>query len=129
MQIIRTLGLGALLGLAALTAAPQAHANEIEGNWQRADTGASRIRFSKCGEAFCASLTWLKDPNGPAKVGQRVFYDMKPDGAARWAGKAFNPEDGKTYTGKASISGNTLTTQGCIAGGLICKSVSWTRLQ
>ena len=39
----------------------------------------------------------------------------------------FNPEDGKTYTGKMSLSGGTLTTQGCAMGGMICKSSTWTR--
>ncbi|OYU49444.1 MAG: hypothetical protein CFE31_08140 [Rhizobiales bacterium PAR1] len=91
------------------------------------DTGASKVRIAKCGEAYCGSLVWLKDPNGPAKVGQRIFYDMKPAGEDKWEGKAFNPEDGKTYSGKMTLSGSTLTTAGCALGGLICKSVSWAR--
>ena len=118
----------ALVALGMLAGAGAAMAQEVSGVWER-DTGASRVRFSKCGEALCGTISWLKEQAGPAKVGQRIFYDMKPSGANKWNGSAFNPEDGKTYTGKASISGNTLTTQGCIAGGLICKSVSWTRLQ
>ena len=39
-------------------------------------------------------------PNGPAKIGEQVFFDMKPNGANAWAGTAYNPEDGKRYTGK-----------------------------
>ena len=46
---------------------------------------------------------------------------MKPDGV-RLEGSAFNPDDGQTYTGKMSLSGATLTTQGCAMGGMICKS-------
>ena len=95
---------------------------------QERDTGASRVRFSKCGEALCGSLSWLKDPNGPAKVGQRIFYDMKPNGANKWSGSAFNPEDGKTYSGTMTLSGSTLTTAGCVMGGLICRSVKWNRM-
>jgi len=114
----------AVLGLLAGVAS--AGAQEVVGVWER-DTGASRVRFSKCGEALCGSLSWLKDQNGPAKVGQRIFYDMKPNGANKWSGSAFNPEDGKTYSGTMSLSGNTLTTAGCVMGGLICRSVKWNR--
>jgi uncharacterized protein (DUF2147 family) len=109
-----------------LTAAPS-QAQEVLGTWLR-ETGASRVKFDKCGDAVCGTLAWLKpgaDPN--AKVGMRVFYDMKPSGANAWTGSAFNPEDGKTYSGKMSLSGNTLTTSGCAMGGLICKSTTWTR--
>lgn len=117
-----------LLGLAALALglAGPAVAQDVTGTWLR-DTGASRVRFQKCGEAMCGTISWLKDPNGPAKLGQRIFYDMKPSGAGKWSGSAFNPEDGKTYSGTMSLSGDTLTTSGCVFGGMICRSVTWSR--
>lgn len=125
----RTLGWKSL-GLAAILlsgAAGGAWAQEALGNWQR-DSGASRVRIAKCGEALCGTLSWLKDTSGPAKVGQRIFYDMKPNGANKWSGSAFNPEDGKTYSGTMTLAGDTLTTAGCVMGGLICRSVVWKRL-
>ncbi len=97
------------------------------GTWLR-DNGNSRVRIAPCGPNFCGTLTWVKDPSGPAKVGQRIFYDMAPAGANAWAGKAFNPEDGKTYSGKLTLSGSTMTTSGCVLGGLICRSVSWSKV-
>ncbi len=97
------------------------------GTWLR-DNGNSRVRIAPCGPNFCGTLTWVKDPSGPAKVGQRIFYDMAPAGANAWAGKAFNPEDGKTYSGKLTLSGSTMTTSGCVLGGLICRSVSWKKV-
>lgn len=118
--------LAAFAALGLLVGASGAAAQEVVGTWER-DTGASRVRFTKCGEALCGSLSWLKDTNGPAKVGQRIFYDMKPNGANKWSGSAFNPEDGKTYSGTMTLSGNTLTTAGCVMGGLICRSVKWNR--
>ncbi len=57
--------------------------------------------------------------------GQRVFYDMKPNGEGRWVGKAFNPEDGKTYSGKVSVNGKQMVTEGCALAGLVCRSVNW----
>lgn len=118
--------LAAFAALGLLAGVSGAAAQEVVGTWER-DTGASRVRFSKCGEALCGSLSWLKDTNGPAKVGQRIFYDMKPNGANKWSGSAFNPEDGKTYSGTMTLSGNMLTTAGCVMGGLICRSVKWNR--
>lgn len=117
----------ALVALGMLAGAGAAMAQEVSGVWER-DTGASRVRFSKCGEALCGTISWLKEQAGPAKVGQRIFYDMKPSGANKWSGSAFNPEDGKTYSGTMALSGGTLTTAGCVMGGLICRSARWTRL-
>jgi uncharacterized protein (DUF2147 family) len=116
----------AAAGFAVAGFAAPALAQDVTGIWQR-DTGASRVRFSKCGEAVCGTLAWLRDTSGPAKVGQRIFYDMKPSGTGKWSGSAFNPEDGKTYSGTMSLAGDTLTTAGCVMGGLICRTVKWSR--
>lgn len=116
------------LASTALLATP-AFADDVTGTWQR-DTGASHVKFAACGAAMCGTIAWLKPGvETPAKVGQRIFYDMKADGANAWSGTAFNPEDGKTYTGKMTLAGGTLTTQGCALGGLICKSTTWTKVK
>ena len=112
--------------LFAFASAP-AIAGDANGVWLR-DTGASRVKIAPCGGALCGHIVWLKDPaNNPAKMGERVFFDMKPNGDNAWEGSAFNPENGKTYSGTMKLSGNTLTTAGCVLGGIICKSVTWTR--
>lgn len=102
-------------------------ADDLVGNWQRSD-GTSRIRMAPCGGGICGTVTWLKNPDSPGKVGQQVFFGMKPSGAGSWSGSAFNPEDGKTYSGSASVSGASLTTKGCALGGLVCKTVTWSRM-
>ena len=118
--------LAAFAALGLLASVSAAASQDVVGTWER-DTGASRVRFTKCGDALCGSLSWLKDEQGPAKVGQRIFYDMKPSGAGKWTGSAFNPEDGKTYSGTMTLAGDKLTTSGCVLGGLICRSVVWNR--
>ncbi len=101
---------------------------DVTGTWMR-ENGESRVRFSKCGDTLCGTVVWLKNQaDTKSKVGLRVFFDMVPNGDNTWNGKAFNPEDAKTYTGKMTLSGNTLTTQGCVIGGLFCRSVNWTRV-
>ena len=109
-----------------LLALSPALAGDPSGAWLR-ESGASRVKISKCGAAYCGSIVWLKDTSGPAKVGQRVFFDMVSSGEDKWEGKAFNPEDGKTYTGKMVLAGSKLTTSGCALGGLVCKSVKWSK--
>jgi uncharacterized protein (DUF2147 family) len=114
-----------------------AHADP-SGVWLR-DNGQSRIRIASCGAALCGTIVWLQTPrndeNNPnaaqrsrSLVGVRVFFDMRPNGDNRWSGQAYNPEDGRTYRGNMSLSGRTLTTQGCAFGGMICRSVTWSRV-
>jgi uncharacterized protein (DUF2147 family) len=108
-----------------LAGAP-ALAVEAEGVWTRED-GTSRIEFSPCGPALCGTIVWLKNANTPAHVGQKVFFDMMRADQNSWAGQAFNPEDGRTYSGKMVLIGKKLKTSGCVFGGLICKTVHWVR--
>jgi uncharacterized protein (DUF2147 family) len=117
-----------LILIALIISSNLAFAGDVVGEWARTD-GKGKVRFAPCGDAMCGTVTWLKDPTGPAKVGQRVFFDMKPSGENVWGGTAFNPDDGKQYAGKMTLSGGSLVTSGCALGGLICKSVSWTRAQ
>ena len=110
----------------AVTVAVPAMAGSALGIWQRTD-GQARVQFSPCNGGYCGTIVWLRDPNGPAHVGQQVFFGMGQTGPNSWTGSAFNPEDGKTYDGSMTLSGNRLTTQGCALGGMICKTVYWTR--
>ena len=117
-----------LLPFAALLAlASSAFAADVAGEWAR-DDGKAKVRFARCGGgAVCGSITWLRDANSPAKIGQEVFFDMKPSGEGTWTGSAFNPDDGRTYSGKMTLAGERLNTAGCVLGGLICKSYDWSR--
>ena len=112
--------------VAAMSSATPARAADALGVWLH-EAGTSKVRIAKCGDALCGHIIWLKSDKSPAKVGQRIFYDMKPSGENAWAGSAFDPESEKTYTGKMTLSGNALKTSGCALGGLICRSVTWSR--
>ena len=112
--------------ISTILLAGAAQAGDASGTWLR-ENGESKVKIAPCGEALCGFVVWVKDPKHQDNVGKRVFYDMAPSGDDKWKGKAFNPEDGKTYTGTMTLSGNRLTTAGCVLGGLICRSVSWNR--
>jgi uncharacterized protein (DUF2147 family) len=120
---------GLCLGLTTflLTTSPSL-ADEVFGTWLR-DTGALQVRFEPCGDAICGNVVWLKPgSDSKAKVGQRLFFDMRPAGANSWTGKAASPDSGSIYSGKMSVEGSTLSTSGCMVGGLVCKSANWRRV-
>lgn len=115
-----------MLGLSLV--ATGAAAAELAGFWERS-TGTSRIRFEPCGDALCGKIAWLRPGlKSKAFVGQPVFLKLARTGETLWTGEAFNPEDGRTYQGRVSIDGKTLTTTGCVLGGLICKSETWKKV-
>ena len=111
-----------------LSAASPSFASELSGVWLR-DTGEARVKFDSCGDAMCGTIIWLKPGiDSKAKIGQRVFYDMRPAGNNSWTGKALGPDTGSVYFGKLSVQGSNLSSSGCIAGGMICRSMNWTRV-
>ncbi len=137
--------LAAITLLLALAASDSARAAEPTGTWLT-QSGASRIKIADCGGALCGTIAWLKEPNdesGKPKtdknnpdeskrskplIGVLIVLGMKPSGANKWAGQVYNAEDGKTYSGNLTLTGdNSLQLQGCALGGLLCKSQTWTR--
>jgi uncharacterized protein (DUF2147 family) len=112
--------------LLAIAPLPAAAAGDLLGEWAR-DDGKGSVRFAPCGDALCGTITAKSKPDAPGSIGQKVFYDMKPDGENFWRGSAFNPDDGREYSGKITLEGGGLTTAGCVLGGLICKSLTWSR--
>ena len=115
------------VAIVAVLAAGPALADDVTGTWLR-ETGLSKVKFGPCGGAICGTLVWIKPGvDTPAKVGQRLFFDMKPTGPNAWSGSYSNPDDNKTYDAKMTLSGGTLTTAGCAMGGMICRSSTWTR--
>ena len=119
-------------------AAP-AFAGDATGVWMRS-SGSSKIKIDACGSALCGTVVWEKNPRkdiynpDAAKrdepiVGRKVLLGLKPSGTPdQWKGEVYNAEDGKTYTGYITLKdANTLNLQGCVLGGLICKSDTWSR--
>jgi uncharacterized protein (DUF2147 family) len=124
-----------------------ARAADATGTWFTADKD-SQVRIANCGGAICGTLVWLKEPNDPATgrpktdknnadaskqgrplIGVQIVLSMKPASTPQqWSGDVYNAGDGKTYSGSFTLTGaNTAELKGCVMGGLICKSQTWTR--
>ncbi len=140
------------VGLSALGLNPVAPAFAADpgpmGTWYTGDKD-SQVRITNCGGALCGALVWLKEPNDPATgrpktdknnadagkqsrplLGVEIVLGMKPSGTPnQWAGDVYNASDGKTYSGSFTLTGPySAELKGCVLGGLICKSQTWTRM-
>ena len=58
-----------------------------------------------------------------------LVRNMAPKGDGYYAGKVWRPSNDKIYVGKMQMSGNKLKLKGCVAGGLLCSSQTWTRVK
>ena len=101
-----------------LSAAPALAAEPIIGTWKR--TSGTIIEYQNCGgDDYCGTVL-----NGEFKgksIGKMTGKDSS------YKGTVNKLDEGKTYSGKASVSGSTLSLAGCVAGGLICKTEKLTR--
>ena len=140
---LRATGLAAvLLGAFYLPA----FAADPLGTWLT-EEGKATVRVTDCAGALCGTIVALKEPNDAATgkpkvdknnvdaskrtrpiIGVQLVTGLKPAGANKWSGQIYNPEDGKTYNANVTLQNpNTITVQGCILGGVICKTNTWTR--
>lgn len=128
-----------ILAAAAVAAlATAASADAVDGLWktQPGETGDYlHVSIGPCGSAICGTIDNVFAPNGDERlgdenVGKQIIFDMIPDGDGAYGnGKIWAPDNGKTYNGKMSLNGNTLTVKGCVAGGLICRGQDWARIE
>lgn len=95
------------------------HADPILGNWKTQKGATAAI--TSCGGGFCITL------KSGQHSGKRIGT-FSASGSGNYSGKVTDPENDKTYNGKATLSGNTLKMGGCVLGGLICRNENWTRL-
>ena len=147
MRILRTATLAAVSAVVlALNVAAPAFAADPVGTWLTGDK-KGKVKIVNCGGAICGSLAWMQEPNDPEThqpktdkhnsdaskqgrplIGIPIVLSMKPNGADVWQGQVYNAEDGGTYTGSFTVTGaNSAELKGCVMGGLICKSQTWTR--
>lgn len=147
MKTCRTTAIAAASVIAlALAAIAPAYAADPLGTWLTGDK-KGKVKIVNCGGAICGHLTWLAEPNDPEThrpktdknnkdankqgrplLGVAIVLGMKPAGGNKWEGQVYNAEDGGTYTGSFTMtSANTAELKGCVMGGLLCKSQTWTR--
>lgn len=121
--------------VAALTmVAGAALADPIEGVWktQPDDDAYAHIKMSPCGSEICGTIFRTFDDSGEYdsdNKGKQLVRNMAAQGGGAYRGKVWRPSNDKIYLGKMQLNGNKIQLKGCVAGGLICSSQTWTRVQ
>jgi uncharacterized protein (DUF2147 family) len=127
-----------------------AFAAEPTGTWYT-ENNRAQVRIGHCGgNTLCGDIVWLKEPNDPHTgkpktdtnnsdaamrsrplIGVRIVLGLTPSTTPeKWRGQVYNADDGRTYIGYLTMTGATsLKLQGCVLGGIICKSQNWTRVR
>lgn len=128
--------------LAAATATPSA--DTVVGTW-KTQTRNGTVEVAKCGSSICGTIITSdllaqkpdqtdalnKDASlrGRKLKGLQIVQGGKWDGSAWSGGTVYNPDDGRTYSGKITpIDANHLKLRGCVFYPL-CKTETWTRIQ
>lgn len=102
---------------ATLLLAGAAQADPIVGNW-KTDSGAI-AEIAASGGGFAITLR-----SGKYK-GKRIGQ-MQPAGNGKYKGTITDPAEDKTYNGNATLKGNALAMQGCVAV-VFCRAQNWQR--
>jgi len=114
--------------LSALTLEPilaMAASPDPSGIWMRSD-GNARVIIKRCGKAFCATNIWVKDTSNGEAIGDRLVMNVVPKAESVLAGTAYDAKRQLTYSMEISVQPDSLSSRGCIAGGMICKTLTWS---
>lgn len=114
MKSFITAGLAAIIVTAS---ASVSFAEPIEGVWKRPSTG-TLVRYAKTGGEFCGTVL-----EGKYK-GKSIGCMNGTNGS--YTGKVVALDEGKTYSGKAKVTGNSMKLEGCVAM-VLCKGENWQR--
>ena len=104
------------------------------GVWQtEVDDGAyAHITISPCDNAVCGVISRTFNTDGEYQsenLGRTLVIDMVPQGGGAYKGSVWRPSNDRIYIGKMDVNGDALRLRGCIAGGLLCSSQNWQRLE
>lgn len=107
----------AALAASLVLAGPALAAQPIEGMWKR--TNGTIVRYAPAGgDKFCGTVT-----TGEYK-GKSIGC-MSGSGSS-YKGQVNKLDEGKTYSGSATVNGNSMKLSGCVAM-VLCKSEILTR--
>ncbi len=70
---------------------------------------------------------WVK-PGAGEKIGDRVEFALQ-SAQPPMRGTMFYPAKNESYDVTVNVQGEKMSTRGCVLGGIVCKSVGWTRLR
>jgi len=106
------------------------------------------VEIFRCEDRYCGKIVWLKEPTNPD--GSEVLDTENPDPSKRnrtvlglnlvwgfrydenqgWVdGSIYDPDNGKTYSCKMNLEGDTLKVRGYVGISLFGRTTVWKRKQ
>ena len=129
-----TIGLAGLMALAASAAVAQAPA-EPYGVWINHHQTV-KVETRSCGDLLCGSVVWAtpearevaKEYGTDPLIGTQLLSGYRHTRDGTWQGQVFVPDLRRHFFSRIEQVGpDKLKISGCIMGGLLCKSQTWTR--
>ncbi len=131
-------GIAAVLGLAvAAPAGAYAPVPSPAGLWLSPHNNVA-VRTGACGAHLCGWVVWAsssaradaKDGGVERLLGTELLEDYAADGSGAWTGTVFVPDMGRRFASRIDLPNpDTLRIRGCLWGGVICRSQSWSRIE
>jgi uncharacterized protein (DUF2147 family) len=110
------------------------------------EEGKARVQVTRCGEKYCGTIVWLKEPLKDGKevrddknpdpnlrekpvLGMKLMWGFVYDGEGEYSGgEVYDAESGKTYKGKLTLlDETTLDLRGYVLIPLFGRTSRWTR--
>lgn len=111
-------------------------ASQIFGYWKN-PKGSVHVNIKPCGAKACGNVVWAtpkaqqdtRDGGAGNLIGMQIIRELTPGDNGVWKGKVFAPDINMTFSGTARLDGPArLKAKGCLIGGVLCKSQTWTRI-
>lgn len=107
-------------------------AEGVIGVWitEKSDTGSSMaVEIFDCDGKLCGKAVDVFDAPNRDSVGLEIIKNMRKKSDTSFnKGKIYAPDTKKWYKSKMSLqSDDKLKVSGCVLGGVICRSQTWTR--
>jgi uncharacterized protein (DUF2147 family) len=119
--------------LGAALVAPQNSA--LTGIWYNSKDSVA-VDVTACGKGICGRVVrasgraeeGARKAGAPRMIGTQVLRNFVPTAPNSWRGTIFVPDRNRTFTAFMTRNDSRhVKIQGCILGGLICRSEVWHR--
>ncbi len=131
------IGLFLIIG-ASVPALSEELSRDDLGTWKN-KSNSVHVQITPCGDdTRCGTVVWASEKakrdaaegGTDELVGTQILRKFREGKKGVWKGKAFVADIGKEFSGTVKpLDYDTMEVKGCIAGGLICKTQIWTRVQ
>lgn len=115
-----------------MCASASAQASDVIGVWitEKSEQGSSMaVEIFDCNGRLCGKAVDVFDAPNRDSVGLEIIKNMKIKSDTSFSrGKIYAPDTKKWYKSKMKLQGtDKLKVSGCVLGGVICRSQTWTR--